>query len=151
MLTLGNLLACSNTNIFRSVCCAASMKNEVRHKKNSWNNQIFLNNGLTYLCFTSLLRQSHKRLAIALNLDSRSCDLNNQWTAGPGAMTSRIRVRCVCGSSFKAVFPSKGKGISAESVAHPCFSHVVYSILKDALATNMPASSKLLWRELGVK
>ena len=33
--------------------------------------------------------RSHKRLAIALNLERKSCDLNNQWTVGPGAMASR--------------------------------------------------------------
>ena len=53
------------------------------------------NNGLTCTCFTALLRRPHRQLAIALNLDGKSCDLNNQWTVGPGtwlAAASRYRI-----------------------------------------------------------
>ena len=39
-----------------------------------------LNNGITYMRFTALLRQPHMRRVIALNLEGKSCDLNNQWT-----------------------------------------------------------------------
>ena len=54
-----------------------------------------LNIGFTYMCFTALLclllvLVLHMRLAIALNLEGKSCDLNNQWTVGPGAMASRM-------------------------------------------------------------
>ena len=39
--------------------------------------------------FISLLASlSHMRLAIMLNLEGKSCDLNNQWTVGPGVMAS---------------------------------------------------------------
>ena len=31
------------------------------------------------------------RLAIALDLESKSRVLNNQWTVGPGVMTSRMQ------------------------------------------------------------
>ena len=50
----------------------------------------FLNNGTTCTCFTALLRLSHKQLAIALNSEGKSCDLNNQGTVSPGAMASRM-------------------------------------------------------------
>ena len=42
-------------------------------------------------CFTALLHLPHMRLAIALNLEGKSCVLNNQRTVGPGAMAS-----CMC-------------------------------------------------------
>ena len=42
------------------------------------------------MCFAALLRLPRMRLAIALNLEGKSCDLNNQWTVGPGAMASRM-------------------------------------------------------------
>ena len=38
------------------------------------------------MCFTTL----YKRLVIALNLEGKSCDLNNQRMVGPGAMASHM-------------------------------------------------------------
>ena len=73
-----------------SVCCLYKMKLGTRRTAETTTE--FLKNGLTCMCFTALLRLSHKRLALALNLEGKSCDLNNQWTVAPGAMASRIHV-----------------------------------------------------------
>ena len=51
------------------------------------------------MCFIALLRLPHyMQLAIALNLEGKSCDLNNQWTVGPGAMASRMSILLKLGS-----------------------------------------------------
>ena len=45
-------------------------------------NKNVLNNGITYMCFISMLRLllSHMRLAIVPNLEGKSCDLSNEWS-----------------------------------------------------------------------
>ena len=71
------------------MCCLYKTKLGTRRtgvNKNVLNNVSFM---CLYMCFTSLYH-TLTRLAIALNLEGKSCDLNNQSTVGPGAMASRM-------------------------------------------------------------
>ena len=68
------------------MCCLYKMKLGTRRTAETTTK--ILNNGLACRCFIALLRLPHMRLAIALNLEGKSCDLNNQWAVGPGAMAS---------------------------------------------------------------
>ena len=82
-----DLFACSNPSIFTfacSVCCLYKMKLGTRRTAERTSN--VLNNGLTRVvlpCYVYLV--SRMRLAIALNLEGKSCVINNQCTVGPGA------------------------------------------------------------------
>ena len=70
------------------MCCLRKTKFDTRRTAETTTK--FLNNGLTCMCFTALLHLSHKQLAIGLNLEGKSCDLNNQWTVHHGVMASRM-------------------------------------------------------------
>ena len=84
-----SMCVCLNTSSFKfvwSMCWLYKMKFGTRRTVETPTK--FLNNGLTCMRFTALLRLPQMRLAIALNFEGKLCDLNSQWAVGPGAMAS---------------------------------------------------------------